>query len=132
VIRILVVDDNEHVRRGVVSLLRTESPWQVCGEAISGEDGVKKALDLRPDLILLDISMPGMDGLEACRLMLREIPGVKILIMSQHDPVHLLPRAAQAGAAGCIDKGKLSRDLVQQIKAVMELPQEEKIKRAES
>jgi DNA-binding NarL/FixJ family response regulator len=99
--RILVVDDNDRVRHGVRDLLTSETNWEVCGEAKDGMEAIQKARELLPDLILLDISMPGLNGLEATRLLRLQAANAKILIMSQNDPVRLLPRAIEAGAQGC-------------------------------
>jgi DNA-binding NarL/FixJ family response regulator len=116
--RILIVDDNERIRRGVSGILSSEPDWQVCGEASDGMDGIAKARELQPDLVLLDVSMPGMDGLETARLFRQEKLTAKILILSQHDPTHLLPGALEAGAQGCVDKSRLITDLVLAIKAL--------------
>ena len=110
--RILVVDDNEVVRNGVVDILATKAGWRVCGQAKDGAEGIQKALELTPDLILLDISMPGLNGLEVARRVRQEVPRANILIMSQNDAVHLLPTAIKAGAQGCVDKSRLSADLI--------------------
>ena len=75
-------------------------------------EAIRKARELLPDLILLDVSMPGLNGLEAARLLRQEIAHTKILLMSQYDPVPLLPRAIQAGANGCVDKNRLGTDLL--------------------
>ena len=120
--RILIADDNDAVRRGVVGLLSSETGWKVCGEARDGSEALQKARELLPDLILLDVSMPGMNGLEVARLLRRELPEVKILVISQHDPMHLLPRVIEAGGNGCVDKSRLSTDLVASIKSVAVLP----------
>jgi two-component system, NarL family, response regulator NreC len=117
--RILVVDDNEHVRRGVLNILASETAWEVCGQAKDGEEAIRKARELLPDLVLLDISMPGMNGLEVTRILRREVAKVKILIMSQHDPSQILPRALDAGAQGCVDKGNLATDLLPRIQSIM-------------
>ena len=116
--RILIADDSPGVREGIVALLADYSDWEVCGEASDGNEAVEKARDLNPDLILLDISMPGMNGLDAAR-MIRQITSAKILVMSQHDPKLLAPRALQAGAQGCLDKSNLSMELIPAIEAVL-------------
>jgi DNA-binding NarL/FixJ family response regulator len=117
--RILIVDDNEPVRRGIAGLLASEKDWQVCGEAENGMDAIQKVRQLLPDLVLLDISMPGLDGLETARRLRQESPRIKILVLSQHDPAHLLPRALDAGANGCLDKSRVSTDLLPAIKSIV-------------
>ncbi len=116
--RILIVDDNAAVRRGVAGILQSEKTWNVCGEAHDGNDALQKAADLIPDLILLDISMPGLGGLDVARRLRNNLPAVKILMMSQHDPAYMLPRALEAGAQGSVDKSRLSLDLVTAIRNV--------------
>ena len=110
--RILIADDNDKVRRGVRELLSSETMWEVCGEAKDGSEALRKARELLPDLILLDISMPGVSGLEAARLLREEVPKAKIVVMSQHDPIQLLPRALKSGAHACVDKSRLGLDLL--------------------
>jgi DNA-binding NarL/FixJ family response regulator len=119
--RILIADDNDGVRRGVVRLL-SETGWKVCGEARDGSEALQKARELLPDVILLDFSMPGMNGLEAARLLRQELPQAKILVISQHDPIHLLARVVEAGGDACVDKGRLGTDLVASIKSIEVLP----------
>jgi DNA-binding NarL/FixJ family response regulator len=116
--RILVVDDNYRVRRGVMGLLSSEKGWEVCGEATDGAEALQMARELHPDLVIVDICMPGIGGLEAARLLSKEIPSTKILIMSQHDPIQVLPGALEAGAHACVDKSRLGCDLLPAIKAV--------------
>jgi DNA-binding NarL/FixJ family response regulator len=116
--RILVVDDNAMVRRGVIEILASRKDWEVCAEAQDGEEAIQKAQKSSPDVILLDISMPGMNGLEVARAIRRELADAKILIMSQHDPASLLPSAIQAGANGCVDKSRLATDLLPAIEGL--------------
>jgi two-component system response regulator NreC len=120
--RIFIADDNDAVRRGVVGLLSSETGWKVCGEARDGSEALQKARELRPDLILLDISMPGMNGLEVARLLRQALPEAKILVVSQHDPIHMLPSVVGAGGDGCVDKSRLGTDLVASIKNIEILP----------
>src|SRR2546430_3268188 len=83
---ILIVDDYETVRGGVRSLLSSRRDWVVCGEAEDGLEAVEKAKSLRPDVVLMDISMPRMNGVEATRIIRREVPESKVIIVSQNDP----------------------------------------------
>jgi two-component system invasion response regulator UvrY len=116
--QILIVDDHEMIRRGVRHLLSSSSALIVCGEASSGEGAMAQARELRPDLILLDISMPDSNGLEVAARLRRENPTTKIIIMSHHEKAQLLPRVLEAGADGCVDKGSLGRDLLLTIQSL--------------
>jgi DNA-binding NarL/FixJ family response regulator len=127
VTRILIADDNEMIRRGVRALLSSEPAWEICGEAIDGADALLKARELQPDLILLDISMPGINGLQAARRLRKEVPAAKILVISQHDPIQLLPRIIEAGAHACVEKGRLSMDLLATIKSMVATPEANRI-----
>jgi two-component system response regulator NreC len=114
--RILIADDNDMVRQGVIGLLSDESDCKVCGEAKNGSEAIQKARELLPDIVLLDISMPGMSGLDVARCLRQELPDVKLLVISQHDPFVMLPRVIDAGGDGCLDKSRLATDLVATIK----------------
>jgi two-component system, NarL family, nitrate/nitrite response regulator NarL len=114
--RILLVDDNDFVRRAIRDVLRTEKEWEICGEAADGTGAREKARDLQPDVILLDKSMPGLSGLEAARLIRNESPRVKILILSQEDPQLMLAAAGESGANGCVDKSRILSDLIPAIR----------------
>jgi DNA-binding NarL/FixJ family response regulator len=116
--RILIVDDSELVRRGVKALISSEKTWEVCGEAGDGREGIQKARELQPDLVLLDLSMPDVNGLEVARDLRQDLRNTKILIMSQNDPLELLPPAIAAGADGVIDKSRIGTDLLAAIKNI--------------
>jgi two-component system response regulator NreC len=121
--RILIADDNQLVRRGVAEILASLADCDVCGEASNGLEAFQKSLEMRPDLVLLDISMPGTNGLETARLLRQEIPELKILIMSHHDPVQLLPSVLEAGAFSCLDKSRIAIDLPDTIKIFLDAQQ---------
>jgi len=109
--RILIADDNRLVRRGVARILSGYAGWEMCAEASDGLDALQKAREFHPDLILIDIQMPGMDGLETSRRLREELPEIKIVIMSHNDADKLLPDARKAGADGCVDKAHIVTDL---------------------
>lgn len=111
-VRILIADDQEAVRRGVRSLIATHSEWEVCGEAVDGLDAVEKAKSSRPDVVILDISMPKLSGLQAVPLIKNELPDSEILILSQHDPEQARRLAFEAGARNFISKTDMARDLL--------------------
>ncbi|OLD15241.1 MAG: hypothetical protein AUI85_11920 [Acidobacteriales bacterium 13_1_40CM_3_55_5] len=118
-VRILIADDHEVVRRGVRSLLTSRKEWDVCGEAVDGRDAVKKAKELKPDVVVLDISMPDLNGFEAARLIHKEVPQSKILILSQHNVSEMLQTALDAGARGYVSKSEVSRDLLPAVEAII-------------
>jgi len=115
-LRILIADDNELIRRSVAALLSAEPAWEICGEAPDGAEALRKARTLQPNIILLDISMPGVSGLEVARDLRREHPEAKIVVMSQHDPRHMRERVMDAGGDACLDKGLLAIELITTIK----------------
>jgi len=117
-VRILVADDHELVRRGVRSLLQTRPDIEVCGESIDGRDAIEQAQRLSPDLIVMDISMPTLNGLEATREIRRTLPTIDILILSQHNSTEMMRQAFNAGARGYVVKTAISQDLLQGIDKV--------------
>jgi DNA-binding NarL/FixJ family response regulator len=116
--RILIADDNQFIRRGIVGLLAHEEGIEVCGEASNSAEAIQKATELQPDMILLDISMPGGNGLETARVLKQKSPQTKILIVSQHDPKQLLSPSIEVGASGCVDKARLAIDLLPTIRGL--------------
>ena len=116
--RILIVDDHEIVRRGVRSLLAAEPDFEVCGEGLDGRHAIEKAKLLRPDVIVMDISMPNLNGLEAAREIRRVLPKAKILILSQHSLPQMIRQAFAAGADGYVVKSAISTELVAALRKV--------------
>jgi two-component system, NarL family, response regulator NreC len=118
--RILLADDNQLVRRGIAGVLAQQEGWVLCGEASSSEETIEKTSELHPDLVLLDVNMPGGNGLETTRVLKQRFPRTTVLIITQHDPRQILPRALDLGASGCIDKARLALDLLPAIRAVQD------------
>lgn len=116
--RVLVVDDHEFIRKGIRSVLATEPSLTFCGEAIDGQDAVEKAKALRPDIVVMDISMPNMNGLEATREIKRLLPESGIVILSQHETREMVRQAFKMGARGYVVKSAISSDLLVAIKKV--------------
>ncbi|MEP7289186.1 MAG: response regulator transcription factor [Chloroflexota bacterium] len=117
-IRIVVADDHEVVRMGIKSLLHQHADLQVVGEASTGEEAVEQAVLHRPDVVVMDIRMPGMSGVEACRLISQQIPDTRVVMLTSFAEDDLLFAAIRAGAAGYVLKRIGSDDLVSAIKAV--------------
>jgi len=114
----LIVDDHDAARRAVRSLVASCSDWQVCGEAVDGVDAVEKAKTLRPDVILMDISMPRMSGLDATKIIRKDLPESKVVIVSQNEPAIVRIQAREAGATAHIAKKDIVQDLVATIEKV--------------
>jgi len=117
-IRILLVDDHPIVRQGLKTLLEAHSGWEVIGEAADGLEAVDKADRLHPDVMVLDVTMPRMNGLEACRLIREKAPGLEILFVTQHDSPQMMREALEAGARGYVVKSNAARDLLEAVEAV--------------
>jgi len=116
--RILVADDHEVVRKGLVALLQAQPDWEVCGEAGDGRDAVDKATQLRPDVVILDIGMPSLNGLEATRQILKLNPQARVLILTLHDSDQVVREVLNAGARGFLLKSDAARDLVAAVEAL--------------
>jgi two-component system invasion response regulator UvrY len=117
-IRVLVVDDHDLVRTGIIRMLGDISELKVVGEADSGEAALLKARELQPDVVLMDIRMPGIGGLEATRKLLRSFPDMKVLAVTSCEEDPFPTRLLQAGAAGYLTKGAALEEMVQAIRMV--------------
>ena len=117
-LRIFVADDHEVVRRGVCALLTAHPGWEICGEAGDGLGAVEKVTDLQPDIVILDISMPTLNGLEAARQILHNYPYQKIAILSITDSEQVIQQALRAGAKAYILKSDTAKDLVAAVEAL--------------
>src|SRR5580704_17988324 len=116
--RILIADDHEVVRRGIRALLEHRPGWEVCGEAGDGREAVEKTRQLKPDLVLLDIGMPNLNGIDAARQILANSPATHILILTMHYSQQVVQEALAVGARGFILKSDAGRDLVTAVDAV--------------
>ena len=117
-IKVLVVDDHAILRDGIRALLGLHDDIEIVGEASEGKEAIKKARELVPDVVVMDIAMPEMDGLEATRRIRKKSPEVKVLVLTQHDNREYILSAIKAGAAGYVPKRALGSDLVSAIRTV--------------
>jgi DNA-binding NarL/FixJ family response regulator len=119
-IRILVADDHSVVRRGVRALLDDKPTFIVCGEAASGAETILKAKRLKPDVIVMDISMPEVDGLEATRQLHKELPETAVLVLTMHESEEVVREVMNSGARGYVLKSDLDRNLLMAVEALAE------------
>ena len=117
-LRVLVADDHEIVRRGLCSLIEGQPGWKVAAEAADGREAVEKTRELKPDLTVMDISMPSMNGLEATRQIMKDRPESKVLVLTVHDSDPLIREVLDAGARGYVLKADAGRDLVAALEAL--------------
>jgi two-component system response regulator NreC len=119
-LRILVADDHEVMRTGVRALIEQEPEWQVCGTATNGQEAVDAARKLKPDVVILDMTMPELDGLEALREIKRALPNTEVVIFSAHHSEEVIGQLFEAGAKSYIQKSDAGRYLVAAIKSIAE------------
>jgi DNA-binding NarL/FixJ family response regulator len=118
-VRVLIVDDQEFIRRGIRAALLTAPEIHVCGEASNGQDAITKAQQLTPDVVLMDISMPYLDGLEGTRELCRVLPGIHVITVSQYDDIPgLQNEALKAGAVTHVSKMAIWDDLVPTLRSL--------------
>src|ERR1700751_1462286 len=111
-LRILIADDHDLMRRGIKGMLQSRPGWEICGEAHTGREAVAKAQELKPDIAILDISMPDLNGVDAARRIRKESPNTEILILSVHYSDQLIRDILEAGVRGYIVKSDSDRDLI--------------------
>jgi DNA-binding NarL/FixJ family response regulator len=117
-LRLLVADDHELMRRGLRGLLEAQPGWQVAAEAVDGRDAIEKAEQVGPDVAILDISMPFLNGLEATRQIVKKVPWTRVVALTVHDSFPLIRKVLAAGAQAYILKSDAGRDLVTAVEAV--------------
>ena len=110
--RVLIVDDHAFIRRGIQAILNSSPGWHFCGEAENGIAAIRMAADLKPDVIIMDVSMPGLNGLEATRVIHEAHPDIKILLLTLHQSVEILRSAFRAGALGYLLKSEAEQELL--------------------
>jgi DNA-binding NarL/FixJ family response regulator len=119
-IRILVADDHEVVRRGVCALLKSQNGWEVCGEVSDGRQAMKEVSTLNPDVVILDIGMPNLNGLDATRQILKKHPNTKILILTLHESREVVRAVLRSGARGLVLKSDAAGNLVPAVAALQQ------------
>jgi DNA-binding NarL/FixJ family response regulator len=117
-LRLLIADDHDLIRRGVRDLLAARSGWQVVGEASNGADAVRKAVSLRPDVAILDFSMPELNGPGAAAQIAEKVPETAVVVLTMHDSDQVMREVLQAGARGLVLKSDADRDLLEAVEAV--------------
>ena len=117
-LRILVADDHELVRRGIRAQLRAQRGWTIVGEAMNGREAVEKAGKLKPDVAIVDISMPDLDGLQATRQIREATPSTKVVVLTMHESDQMVRRVLEAGACAYVLKSDLAAQLVKAVKDV--------------
>ena len=120
-LRVLVVDDNESVRRSICQILRLQADIEVVCEAADGADAIRKIREYDPDVVLLDITMPTMNGLEVAETIKTEFPSVQVLVVSQHDSRGFQWAALAAGVSGYVNKSNVGRDLIPELRRIQGL-----------
>jgi DNA-binding NarL/FixJ family response regulator len=119
-LRILLADDHEMVRKGLRATIAEHRGWEVCGEARTGREAVAKALDLKPDIVVMDFAMPELNGMEATRQIRARMPATEVLILTMHESDNLVRETLMAGARGYLLKTDAGDALVQALQALAE------------
>ena len=117
-LRILIADDHDLMRRGLKALIANHPDWEICAEAVKGREAVAKAVALRPDVVILDVCMPELNGIEATRQIRKASPRTEVLVLSVHHSEQLIREILDAGARGFVLKSDAGRDLVAAVEAL--------------
>ncbi len=117
--RVLIVDDHAFIRRGVQSILQEFPEWELCGEAGNGTDAIPLVEQLSPDVILMDVTMPGMNGIDATRIIRQSHPRVKIVLLTLHESSEILRSGFRAGANGYLLKADAEDELMKALRVVV-------------
>lgn len=117
--RILLADDHELMRRGLRGLIESHDEWAICGEAIEGTEAVRKCAELKPDLVIMDVNLPGLSGIEAAVQIRREREEVRILFFTVHDSDEVVREVMEAGAQGYVAKSRASQDLIEAVRTIL-------------
>lgn len=118
-VSIFLADDHEVVRQGLRTILKARPEWNISGEAENGQNTIRDVQDLRPDVLILDITMPVMSGLEVTQELSKSLPGTRILIFTMHDSKSLVKAVRKAGARGYVLKSRAARDLIRAVEALL-------------
>jgi DNA-binding NarL/FixJ family response regulator len=117
--KVLVVDDHAFIRRGVRSILEPFPEWELCGEAENGQEAIRKATELQPAVVVMDVSMPVMDGIAATEVIKRKHPETHIILLTLHNSHEVLRKGFQAGARGFVLKSDADEDLLKALRVVV-------------
>ena len=117
-VHILLADDHEVVRKGLRALLETQPGWKVIAEATDGREAVEKSQSMHPDVAIVDIGMPSLNGLEATRQIVKKAPRTRVLVLTMHDTNPLIQQVVKAGARGYVLKSDVASDLVSAVEAL--------------
>jgi len=118
--KILIADDHEMMRRGLRGLIESQQEWAVCGEAVEGDEAVRKSVELNPDLVIMDINMPGLSGIDAALRIKKDNAATRILFFTVHDSDQVLQEMVDVGAQGYVAKSRAGQDLIEAVRSVLD------------
>jgi len=119
IVNILIADDHQLILNGITDMLKPYKKYKIVGKAMDGKEAVEKALELKPDIIFMDISMPGLNGIEATKIIVEKLPGIKILALTQHDENEYVLQILNAGGSGYLLKNSKKEEFEEAIESVL-------------